>query len=296
MQKAFSGYHPTVHLLFFLSVMLITMFIAHPVFSSASFLCSLIYAMYAGGKKALKITLLMIIPMAVLIAVINPLFNHAGITILFYLYDGNPFTLESLVYGIFSGIAFSAIMLWCLCLRYTASTDGVLYLFGRISPKLSLLISMILRFIPKFTAQFRTTCAAQKCIGRGADQGNIFRRIHNAVRITSSVIGWTIENSVETADSLRSRGYGLRHRGSYSLFCFEGRDAAAIAVICICGISSFVCALSEKTEFFYFPMISPVETGLTDILVYASFFILCLLPSFVGIKEDRKWKYLRSDL
>lgn len=272
------------------------MFISHPVFTVISFVCSLIYAVYAGGKKAVKIILVMILPMALMIALINPLFNHAGMTILFYLSDGNPFTLESLVYGIFSGTAFSSIMLWCLCLRYTASTDGVMYLFGKLTPKLSLLISMILRFIPKFTSQFRKTAAAQKCIGCGAGQGNVFRRIHNSIRILSSVIGWTIENSIETADSLKSRGYGLKHRTAFSLFYFEARDAAAIIVTVLCSAAVGWAAMLERTEFFYFPMIFPIGTELIDITVYAAFFVLCTMPFAVGIKEDRKWKYLRSKI
>jgi energy-coupling factor transport system permease protein len=31
---------------------------------------------------------------------LNPLFNHAGVTLLFYLPGGNPVTLESMVYGL----------------------------------------------------------------------------------------------------------------------------------------------------------------------------------------------------
>lgn len=285
-----------VHLTFFLSVMLFTMFISHPVFIVISFVCSMLYAVYAGGKKAVKLILFMIMPMALLIVFINPLFDHAGMTILCYLSDGNPLTLESIVYGIFSGTAFSSIMLWCICLRYTSSTDGVMYLFGRITPKLSLLISMILRFIPKFRSQLKKTAAAQRCIGRGADQGNLLRRIHNSIRILSAVIGWTIENSVETADSLKSRGYGLKHRTAYSLFHFSFRDSAAVIVIILCSTAVGMAAFFERTEFYYYPMIYPVETGYIDIAVYSAFFILCIFPLTVGIKEDRKWKYLQSGI
>lgn len=40
------------------------------------------------------------IPFLLFMAVMNPVFNHQGVTILFYLNNGNPITKESILYGV----------------------------------------------------------------------------------------------------------------------------------------------------------------------------------------------------
>ncbi|MBE7055615.1 MAG: energy-coupling factor transporter transmembrane protein EcfT, partial [Ruminococcaceae bacterium] len=42
------------------------------------------------------------LPALLLMALINPAFNHEGVTILYYLPGGNPLTLESVYYGFLS--------------------------------------------------------------------------------------------------------------------------------------------------------------------------------------------------
>ena len=287
-KSEFGRFHPVVQFVYFTSVIFFAMFIREPVFVGISLVFSLAYSVYLGEKRALKAVFWFIVPMFVLIAVINPLFNHAGVTIWFYLPDGNPFTMESLVYGIVSGGLFSCTMLWCICLRYIMTSDKVIYLFGRIAPKLSLLISMILRFVPKLSAHFREVRHARKNIGRDMTDGNFKERISNCVRIISAMLQWVMENSVDTANSLESRGYGLGKRTSFSLFRFEKRDFFILAVICLCDICMIWGYFAEELEFDYFPMISEVGFNLPLILMYV---MLGVMPLALDFTEERKWRY-----
>lgn len=289
----FAKFHPTVQFIYFSSVIFFAMFIREPVFLGISLIFSVIYVIYLGQEKSLKSLFLFIVPMFVLIAMINPLFNHGGVTILFYLPDGNPFTMESLIYGFVSGGLFSGTMLWCICLRYIMTSDRIIYLFGRIAPKLSLLVSMILRFIPKLSSHFREVRNARKNIGRDITQGNLRERTANGARIVSAVIQWAMENSVDTADSLESRGYGLARRTSFSLFKFEKRDFWILMIISACDICILSGYFLGELEFDYFPMISEMKWNFLLISVYA---ILCVMPLILDISEDRKWKYTESKI
>jgi energy-coupling factor transport system permease protein len=76
------------------------MFFMHPVSLIISLTGALTYAIYLSGKKAVRFSLLYMLPMMVMAAVVNPAFNHEGMTILTYLPSGNPLTLESILYGI----------------------------------------------------------------------------------------------------------------------------------------------------------------------------------------------------
>ena len=167
-KSEFGRFHPVVQFVYFTSVIFFAMFIREPVFVGISLVFSLAYSVHLGEKRALKAVFWFIVPMFVLIAVINPLFNHAGVTIWFYLPDGNPFTMESLVYGIVSGGLFSCTMLWCICLRYIMTSDKVIYLFGRVAPKLSLLISMILIGNTHGCTSFIALIVTMKCMQHSA--------------------------------------------------------------------------------------------------------------------------------
>lgn len=81
-----------------------------------------------------------------------------------------------------------------------------MYLFGKVIPAFSLLLSMTLRFVPRFTEQIKRVAEAQQCIGRNVNNGNIFQRAAHGLKILSITTTWALENSVETADSMKSPG------------------------------------------------------------------------------------------
>ncbi len=289
-ESEFGRFHPIVQFIYFSSVIFWAMFIREPVFLGISLISSVLYALYLGGKQTFKVLWMFVLPMFLLVAAINPLFNHRGVTILAYLPDGNPFTMESLVYGCVSGMLFSSTMLWCVCLKYIMSSDKIVYLFGRIAPKLGLLISMILRFVPKLSAHFREVRYAQRAIGRDITDGTFKTRIVNSVRIFSSTLQWVMENSIDTANSLESRGYGLPHRTSFSLFRFEKRDGGILVAVMIGNIGMIAGYGSGILEFDYFPMISEITN---NFLLAAGYAALCTLPLAIDLMEDGKWKYIK---
>ena len=92
-------------------VLLVTMFLSHPVLLGISFLGAFFYAVRLKGWKAVaKFNLIFTLPAMVIVAFINPAFNHYGVTTLFYLKTG-PVTLEAIVYGIV--LASMLFMLYC---------------------------------------------------------------------------------------------------------------------------------------------------------------------------------------
>lgn len=76
------------------------MFLVHPVSLIISLGASLAYAVYLNGGRAVRFSLLVMLPMMAVAALVNPAFNHEGATLLAYLPSGNPLTLESILYGL----------------------------------------------------------------------------------------------------------------------------------------------------------------------------------------------------
>ena len=125
--------------------------------------------------------------MMLLAAVMNPAFNHEGATILTYLPPAIP-TLESITYGIAAAVMLAAVVIWFTCYNEVMTSDKFVYLFGRIIPALSLVLSMTLRFVPKFTSQIKVVSEAQRCIGRDVSEGSIIQRARNGLTILSIMV------------------------------------------------------------------------------------------------------------
>ena len=160
---------------------------------------------------------------------------HEGETILTYLPSGNPLTLESIVYGFAAAAMLAGVICWFSCYNAVMTSDKFVYLFGRVIPALSLVLSMTLRFVPKFKAQIRTVSGAQRCVGRDVSDGGILQRARHGMTILSILVTWSMENAIETADSMRSRGYGLPGRTAFSIYRFERRDRRMLLALLACG-------------------------------------------------------------
>lgn len=290
MRDSFSTYHPAVNLLFFTEVLGFSMFLLHPVCLAVSLAGAAAYDLYLNGKKALAFCLKGILPMMAVTALLNPCFNHQGATILAYLPSGNPLTLESILYGLAAAAMLAAVVLWFACFNTVITSDKFVYLFGRVIPSLSLVLSMALRFVPRFKAQLRTVTRAQKCIGKDPARGGLLHRIRCAGAILSTMVSWALENGIDTADSMKSRGYGLRGRTAFSIYRMESRDRYALAWLGFCGLYLLCGCLAGGLKWWYFPLLQGVMTQPFSISFYLAYLALCLTPVIIDRREARAWR------
>lgn len=292
MKDSFSTYHPIINFMYFMVVIIFSMFFMHPVFLVISLICSMIYSIYLNKRKAFKFNIVYMLPLLLLMILINPIFNHYGVTILIYLND-NPITLESVVYGVASAIMYVSVIIWFSCYNSIMTSDKFIYIFGKIIPSLSLIISMVLRFVPRFKEQIKIISNAQKCIGRDVSQGNIFRRARNGMKILSIMITWALENSIDTADSMKSRGYGLKGRTSFSNFRFNKRDKIIFTIMSFLTIIVLIGCFCGENNIKYNPQIVYKTISPFSICIYFSYFLLLIIPVILDVMEDIKWYYIK---
>ncbi|CAM2796132.1 energy-coupling factor transporter transmembrane component T [Hathewaya histolytica] len=294
MKDSFSTYHPIINFMYFIVVIGFSMFFMHPIFLVISLICSMIYSIYLNRRKALKFNFVYMLPLLIILMLINPAFNHYGVTILLYVND-NPITLESIVYGVASATMYISVIMWFSCYNSIMTSDKFMYVFGKIIPALSLIISMALRFVPKFKAQIKVISNAQKCIGRDASQGNIIKRAKNGMKILSIMVTWALENSIETADSMKSRGYGLKGRTSFSNFRFDNRDKVAFSILSGLTLIVLIGAWLGENNIKYNPAIVYKKISIISIVVYVAYFLLLITPVILNIMEDIKWYYIKLE-
>lgn len=293
-KDTFSSYHPSVIFLYFGLVIIFSMIFMHPVCLGISLAAAISYSVYLRGSQAVKFNLLYMLPIFLIAALINPVFNHRGGTILAYLPSGNPLTLESIIYGLAAAAMLIAVITWFVCYTEIMTSDKFVYLFGRVIPAMSLILSMTLRFVPNFKAQFKVVSDAQKCVGRDISNGGISHRARNGMTILSIMVTWALENAIETADSMKSRGYGLKGRTAFSTYSFAKRDRTILAFLLVCAIYIVVGAILRGVYWRYFPTMGGAEAGVYTVSVFICYLLLCLTPLLINLREDRKWKALRS--
>lgn len=292
----FKTYHPIVNFTYFVFVIGFSCYFMHPVCLIISLTTSFLYSVMLKGKKQLRVNLIYMLPLLILTALINPLFNHEGITVITYFPNGNPLTLESIIYGLSTSVMLTGVICHFSCYNKIMTSDKFIYLFGRIIPSISLIISMTLRFVPRFTSQLKVVANAQKCIGMDISDGKLIKRIKSGVSILSIMITWSLESAIDTADSMKARGYGIPGRTAFSTFTFDRRDAKALACIFLFGLYTFVGSLTGKMAFTYFPVIQAAKFSVSEVSVFTAYLLLCACPIIIELWEARKWKALRSNI
>jgi len=287
----FSRFHPLVNLIYFSFVIGITMFSMTPYFLIATLVTSWIYSVLLKGKKILKQNAYISIFTILLTAVLNVFFTHEGVTILFYIND-NAITMESLIYGLSSGVMLASVIIWFTGFNVVMSADKLIFIFGKAAPVLGLTLSMIFRYVPLLKERYSEIHMGQMCLGRGKEKG-FFNKIRQFGKEVSILVSWSLESSIESADSMEARGYGLKGRTSFNLYRVERRDVVFISVMTLMGTVVIILNLLGKNSISFYPVYKysmSVWNGLT----LGAYIILVGMPIVMDIYGEAKWR--RSDL
>lgn len=291
----FSTYHPAINFIFFGAVIVFGVIFLHPLMLAAAFAGAMSYAIYLLGRKAAGLFFKWLLPLTVIVTVINALFNHYGSTFIGYI-GYNPITLESIIYGVMTGFMFSAIILWCRCYSEIMTTDKFMYIFGKLAPHVSLVFSMALRFIPKFREHLAKVREAASGIPQAGGKPGFSVRVKKGARTFSIMMTWALENAVDTADSMRSRGYGLRGRTAYSNYRWDGRDIAALVLLLTATAAVIAGGALGYCTFTYYPEISYAAVSARTLPVYIIYGLMCFMPVILNGREAVRWKRLRSEI
>ena len=287
----FACYHPAINLIYFVSVIAGTFLFRHPVYLAVSFLSAFFYSVRRNRVRGLIFDL-MLIPLIFLFALYYASYHHFGVTVLRYNFIGNPLTLESLVYGLVLGAQWAAFFMWMSCIFSVCTTDKAVYLFGRVSPKVSLFLSILLRMVPRFKEVARRISAARRGLGRGPGQGNLFRRLGNCVTIFSMCVTWLIESLSMSSDSMRSRGYGLRGRTAFSIYRFDNRDRSFVIGLFTCLTVTAMAVLLDQTDAYFAPRLVMNPITPLSCFFYLGYAVLCLLPPVLEIIGEFRFRRL----
>lgn len=291
MRDAFSRRHPAVNLMFFAAAAIFAMMFDHPVFIGISFSAALAYAVKLKGKAALKMFFCALLPLLIFVVLINTVFAGYGVTVLYTFASCKRITLESAVCGGVTGSLVVTMLLWFACFNEVVTEDKFMYAFGGRMPNTALMLLMVFRFVPLYKRQLSETFSARRAAGLAQSSGRA-AELKNACAAVSGVITRALENAIETADSMKSRGYGSGRRTSYSRFTFSPADAVMIIEILVLSAVIAAGKLSGFAEASYNPIIEIGGFSAMLAVSAAAYAIFCFFPIIYDFAEDIRWNRL----
>ncbi len=291
--KGFAQHNPIAVTLYFLAVTGIAMFTLHPVLTALSLGGAILLFLVRNGTRAWK-SHLYFLALFLVLSLFNPLVSHRGNTVLFVLND-NPVTLEALLYGICASANLLSVLYWLRSFSQIMTSDRLLYVTGRLSPRISLVLSMSIRYAALFRTQAAKAAQTQKALGLYRED-TLADRFLGGLRIFSVLLTWALENGIITADSMSARGYGTGKRTSFAIFRFHLEDALLIAATLLLFFAACAGLGFGVLEFSFYPVVSAIPCSSVSVGCLVSYGILTLLPVISEAKEAILWKYSLSKI
>lgn len=299
----FTQCHPAVNFVFYALVLGVSMACLHPYVLGISFLSALAYGVALRGWRHMgRLLAVFIVPGMIIVALLNPTFNHNGVTLLYTMGNGNSITLESIVFGVALAATLAVATLWFVSLNAVLTRDKFVYAVGRIFPTGALILSMSFRFIPLFARQFRATAVGQKYMGSQSapKASSLIAKLRSALSVTSALFSWSMENAIHVSDSMQARAYGRHRRTSYTSYRWDRRNVGiVVGLVVLAGITIFAIS-SGGLAAQYDPSlaISGITAAPSTIWTWiglVSFTLAANFPLGMRLYDAGAWKrYVRS--
>jgi energy-coupling factor transport system permease protein len=288
----FRSFHPLPGFLYYAGVMLMSMLLLHPVYLATAVVCMAALNLISDrpGKMLRIMALFLLLSMA--LGAINPLFSHRGSHILFQWMD-RPVTLEAVLYGLTMALSPLAMMYACMSYQQVVTSDKFLYLFGSLWPKGALIVMMAMRFVPLLYRRLRQISQVQRTKGVSLTGGPLRKRINDGVKVLHILLTWSLEDALQTADSMKARGYGTGPRSAYRPYRMRPRDwsllvfIAAACLLCVGGRAFGYGLLT------IYPRLETLRLHSWEWIHFGVFALYLCTPLLIEGKEWLQWRFYK---
>lgn len=288
-RTAFDLFHPVVALCYFAVMLVLSMTAMQPVYLGISLASALAYGAVLRGWRATGRSLAWQLPLVAAVALANLAFSAVGSTELFRI-GSRAFYLESLVYGACMGVMLACVVALFSNATRVLTSDKVMALFGGVAPTMGLMLSMAARLVPQFVrrgdgiADVERACTAARPAERPAGR---LGAVRGYLRRTSVLMGWSMEDSLETSGAMKARGWGsVPRRTTYARYRFRRFDAAALVCGGALALLAAAAAWAACAQFRFYPTIG----GLAPWWNYAPYALFACLPLAITAKEHLRWR------
>jgi energy-coupling factor transport system permease protein len=246
----------------------------HPLLLGAVVVAAIGAGIGARAGRELATAARYAVPLALLVAIVNPFVIHEGLTVIWRLGEVPPFgqidlTLEALVYGALLGARVLAVALCCALFVAAVDPDETLQLFRRVSFRSALTAALAARLMPVLARDARRMNEATACRADPTPPGR--------VAVMRAVATSALDRAIDVAATLEVRGYGSRAAARHGSapwsrhdLAFAASAGALLALVVaarLAGVASFAAYPSLHAP------VGPAEAALAVALI-----VVALLP------------------
>ncbi|MCU5336608.1 energy-coupling factor transporter transmembrane protein EcfT [Bacillus cereus] len=289
MKISFSSLHPFVNFFYYIGVMILCTMCLHPLFLIGAIVLIIMLNVMQGNSEKIRKMLPSTIVFFFMVILFNSLLTHRGRTALFWLGDSR-IKLEAIMFGIVMGLLLVAVMFTFASYNDIISSHKFLYLFSRISPKVALLTMITVRFVPLFIRRLKKITLVQKTKGVQVDSGSIIERVKNGMQLLQVLLICSLEDALQTADSMQARGFGVTKRTTYIRYRMERRDWYTLSYLIILFIAAIVCSNYGGGKLIIYPKVESILFQQYDGMMFVLFTLFISLPIMM---EGREWIWWR---
>jgi energy-coupling factor transport system permease protein len=295
MKKGIHSYHPFVCFLYFAGAMVSAMLYQHPVFLAAGAVLFLILNILLDSGKTVRKWQGMMITIPVFFLVLNPLTNHRGSHIFFY-FGANPVTLESFLQGLMLALTLFNLMAAFAAYNQVITSEKFLFLFAKWLPQWALLAMLAMRFVPLLRRRLYEIEMVQRGKGRSVTEGTFIQRVRNGLEFVQILLTWSLEEAIQTADSMAARGYGIQKRSRYIPFRMKGKDWFAMVYLLVFGTAvAFGWWLGDGVLAVY-PILEPLFLQGREWFFLLMFVMFVGFPIGIQVREALLWRYWKRKI
>lgn len=292
MENGFRGLHPFILLAYYVFIAVLIMIYNHPVFLVTTLVLLIFVNLSHDGGKALKKWSFSLIIMGLIFALMNPLFVSRGTHILFYL-GHRQITLEALMYGLYMSLMLMSIIVLFVSFNYVLNGNKFLYVFSKIVPRTAFLLMLTIRFVPLLKGRYDEISAVQRIRGMTMTDGTIRERARNGMNMIQTLLTWSLEEAIQTADSMQSRGYGLEKTSSYVLYQMERKDWwTGIIFVLLLSVCLFGSSFGYGKIIIY-PELGTLQFYWLDWVTFISLCGLVAYPLIIEGVEKIRWAFYK---
>lgn len=292
--------HPAAGLSYLAALLLLPLFLNHPLYLVSILLTGLLAAIVSGAAAGWCTYLAVGIWPAFLLLLVNPLLSQSGDTVLCCLpalpvIGRRLITLEALCYGAVMGVRLLAVITVFGLYNTLVHPDKVTGLLSRFAWKSALLVSLATRMIPTLSRELTAAREVQQLRGVDFAAGDLRQRLQKYGWLLELVLLSSLEGSLQTAEAMQARAFGCGPRSSYHQNLVRPRDYLCFFSGILAVVLSLYARVRGYADFIFYPRLGYAAAGNAGWQLYLVVILTVLLPLIIGWGWQR-WPYLRSKI
>jgi len=294
MNRGFRSFHPFICFVYYVFAITTIMLYQHPLFLFIAVLISIGLNIAFDMGRTLKKWFPSLFIISILFLIITPLFNHRGNQILFY-FSNNPITLESIIQGVMNSLSLFAIISLFITFNLVITAEKFLFLFSKWLPQWALLTMLSMRFVPLLKRRLHEIATVQKSKGRSVSEGSLKTRISHGLLYVQILLTHSLEDGIQTADSMAARGYGIQKRTKYHPFRMASVDWTVLVFFLVVNTFIIFGWWLGDGVLSLLPILESIFLEGREWVFLVLFIIFLSFPLVVEAKEALRWQFWKRN-